>query len=114
MNRTLLALLPLTLFPATVVHSQQTLPPDRTPPTPPPREGRPPVPATPERTLATAVQAGDIESVKALLDESPERLNSKTERTSLVYYVVRSRLGDDAKRLAMLTFLLERGADPNW
>jgi ankyrin len=111
-----LALVLLTLCLAGLAQSQETLPPDRTPPSRPPRSGRPvgDVPVTDESALAIAIQAGDIEKVTALLDKMPDRLNSTTAKTSLIAYAVRSRLADDAKRGAMLEFLLKRGANPDF
>ena len=109
-------ILPLALCFVDGAHAQETLPPDRTPP---PRLSRPPrnptgVPMTDETALSQAISSGDIEQVKALLEKMPNRLKSRTERSSVLSYAIGTREREDEKRLAMLEFLLNTGADPDF
>lgn len=76
---------------------------------PRPPRGRPA--PTGDRAVLSALQRGEIETVKAALEADPELL--KTSKPSLLHYAVNSRLGDETSRLAMAKFLLEKGADPN-
>ncbi len=62
--------------------------------------------------ISTAAQLGDLERVRALLDERPERAN-ELPTSSDYYNGVPLRCAAKGGHLEVVRLLLERGADPN-